>query len=493
MKIRTCGTYSIILSSILSSIFFSTLGNGQVNSINQTPISDTKSNEEIENADMNPFIRSNNKIIDDDVVGLRITENKLYMLGRDKNFYVEPLDNKFNFDDIDFFSKYQNLQSVDLHKLVLTREILENLQKYLPKTLKNLVINKCKISKKDYDDIVEVLQINEELTAITLIEPDVELAESTRLIGALFQLKNLQAINITLGAVGKQGIEELSKILQASSNSLKSLTIGFSSVQESEEYNKFLDILKELTQLVEFEFSVLESTPEQTTIFFNSLKNMKNLRKLKFYFHDFEKHDHVKAYHNAIIFRDAIIPMPLEFLDISYMKLHDSVLQMFAQALPKLTHLKSLNISGNPLSDKSAKELSESIKNSTELITLIANDCKMDENIFASLCSSLNNCGLQYLYFRENNIGQGIKSLPIDQMKYIQVVDFSNNNINYDNALDFASRSKDNPLLQIVNFANNKPIMDLNSVERSAKNDLLVKLKMSSFENKSNHTLFLGL
>ncbi len=509
MKVKCC-LNSFILSALLFPAFYNVEGRemyGREKSYGQMGASTyssssksissyepaSKSAEDIEKADMHPFVLATGKIIDDDVVGLRITNDNLFILGSDKTYNKEQLSKNSEFEEFDFFSKYPNLITVDFNNISFSKKKLENLQKFLPRTLKNIILNKCKISKKDYAELVDVLLLNENLIAITLIQPECELAESTKLAETISQLKNLEAANITLGQIGEQALEGLTTMLKASSDTLESLKLGFRSVENCPEYENFLSTLGELKNLKEFEFASLDTNEEQLNLFFESLQNLSSLQRLKFYFDDFAKHDHVKSYHNSVVFRDALIKMQdLEALDISYMEIPLASMQMLSQALPQLPKLKSLNISGNTLDVETAKDISNAIKDCSELTTLFANQCGMTSEIFSSLCNNLGSTGLKYLYFRGNSIKDGAKSLPIQQMKYAVVIDFSQNDITYDSALDFVYLTQDHPSLHIVNFHNNVPILKLSSQERSAKNDILVKWKINHL-GRANQISFFGL
>ena len=445
-------------------------------------------NKETQEVDYYPFTKSQGRIGDQDVIGIRISKEKIVLLGRDKTYFEEQMKEQ-NFSERDFFSKYPKLISVELSNVSFTREILENIQKYLPKTIKNLVINSCVIANEDFEEFTDIIVRHKQLKFLTVMDPNMARAESAKLIAAVGDLEVLKYLRLTLGELGDEGCVILQKVLNKSKETLSDLNLGFMRVNNSKDYDGLLTFLGELKELKKLEYSVFESTENQVNIFFNSLANLKKLTDLKLCFDDFNSHNGVEAYHNSEDFNAALEKLKyLENLDISSMNLPDSSLQTISRALENLTKLKTLNVSGNPINEQTAKVLSAVIKNMDSLISFVANNCEMNDSAFSSLCSGLQNSSLRYAYFSGNDIVSSVKSLPVSQMKNLVAVNFADNKIKLSDVVGFMKMIPGGSKLEVVNWTGN----DFTGVSENQQIEERNDLKIWKKEHRVN-TLDLGI
>jgi hypothetical protein len=216
------------------------------------------------------------------------------------------------------------------------------------------------------------------------------------------------------------------------------------------------------------------------------------LSSLKLFFGELKKLNHIKLFEAAETLKKSLSQLVnLEELNVSLADFPSDIMQLVAQAVGSMSNLKTLNVSGNELDAKSAESLSESIKETNSLITLIANDCSMDSRAFAALCKSLAGTPLRHMYFGKNKIKEGAKSLPIINIPEALIIDFSENDMTYENAMAFIQTTKGHDKLHIVNFKGNSGIEALSGPERTLKNDQLVEWKITN--KMDRQVAFFGL
>lgn len=446
------------------------------------------SEKETQEADYYPFTKSQGRVDNKDVVGIRIFGDKIVLLA-ENNTYFEEQGQKQNFSEFDFFSKYPRLLSVEIINTNLTKEMLENLQKFLPNTIKSLIVNSCTIANADFEGFTSIITGHKQLESLTVINPDMAQAESAKLVAAVGDLKVIRYMRLTLGEIGAGGCDVLKEALLKSKNTLLGLNLGFIEVDDNESSDKLLASMGKLKNLEKLEYSVRRSTAKQVGTFFSSLAGLTKLTDLKINFRDFSSHDGVETYHNAESLNEAMKNLKnLESLDISDMNLPDSVLQTISRSLGELSKLKTLNISKNPINAKTAKVLSESLKNMDSLYALIANYCEINDEAFSALCGNLQNSPLQYMCFSGNNIVNSVKSLPISQMQSLIALDFTHNKIKLSDVIEFMKSIPKGSKLEVVNWEGN----DFRKISEEERTKKINNLKIWKSDHKIN-TLDLGI
>ncbi len=450
------------------------------------------SSKETKEEDYYPFIKSKGRVEDRNVIGLRLLGDKVVLLGGEgeSREYSEGQSQQADFSDFDFFSKYPRLLSVEFCNMKLTKDILQNVRKFLPKTVKSLIVNSCYISTKDFEELTDIISGHEQLISVTAVLPKLAQAETEQLIKSIGDLNNTKFLNLTLGELGEGGCVALKEVIEKSEKTLLGLNLGFMKVAESDSYNDLLGSLGKLRNLNKLEYSVLESTEDQIGRFFSSLARLEKLTDLKLCFDDFNSHDGVESYHNAESLNEAMRNLTaLENLDISNMKLPDSSLQTISKAMEDLTKLKTLNISGDPVSVKTAKVLAESLAKMESLVTFVANDCEMTGEAFSALCGGFrNNSSLKCMSVSGNKIESSVKSLPVSQMKNLSVLNVAYNNIKLPDIVGFMKTIPSGTNLEVISWKGNN-FEGLSEEERISEAD---NLKIWKRQNRVN-TLDLGI
>lgn len=434
------------------------------------------------------LFKNEGNIRDDEVVAIKISEEKIVLFGEGDR-YFENQGMKLKFSDFNFFKKYPKLISVDFSDIELTKEMITYIRTCLSKTVKSLIINSCYISKEDVEAFADIIIDNKQLQYITITLPDSGQAESAKLIAAIGSLDSIKWLNLVLGELESSGCDSLADVLMKSAETLTSLSLGFKSVEDNDSYHNLIASLGELKSLRKLEYSVLKSNESQVENFNNSLAQLENLTDLTICFDDYDSHNRVRAFQNAEKLNEAMANLKnLENLDISNMNLPDAVLQIIANSMGDLVKLKSLNISGNPINVETAGVLAESLRKLENLSTLIANNCKLNNRAFDVLCGNLQNDSLQCMFFSRNNIQNSVSSLHISQITNLKALDFSFNNVELSEVVNFMMKIPSETKLAFVNWAGCKS----EKLEEFQRVELRNKLKVWAFGNHVK-TLALGI
>ncbi len=438
-----------------------------------------------------PFKKSQSQLANEDVVGIRVKDNKIILLGNNYTFSSENTSKAVNFSDINFFTKYPNLISVELCGLTLTKEIMENLRKHLPTTVLSIVIDMCDV--KDIESFSGVINEHTQLKSLTLRLFKCSAEDAENILSSFTEHSKLKFLNLGFATLNNNAMVHLSDVISRSKDSLKHISLAWENSEEinPDTYQKLSDSLKESSGLKRFELAVMSFPQNYLKIFFGALGHMQSLTDLKLFFGNTAEYDNVTLYESTEVLQTSLDNMPLlASLDISESHLSSEPLQLIFRSVANMSKLQTLNISGNSLDVKAAEVLSTSISSATELKTLLANECDMTAEVFGALCRNLANTGLRYLYFRGNQIKDGAKSLPISSMNDVLIIDFSQNDMSYDNAMDFIKQTANHPKLHIVNFKNNSAIEALSGPERAIRNDELVEWKIKNYASTRQVSYF---
>ncbi|MDR1983043.1 MAG: hypothetical protein LBQ08_04605 [Holosporaceae bacterium] len=433
-----------------------------------------------------PFTLSSNKITAENVAGLRIKGEKIILFGFNNTCSTDNLTKDFDFSDMNFFKQYPKLISVELNGLSLKRNVLENLQKFLPPTLKSLIIRSCDIQNDDNESFVNIIKKHPSLENIVIIFPDMSADESTSILGTLKINNNVKSLSLTFGKLSTEGSKHLTDLIINSAKSLQELSLGWITIAgDNNSYKNITNAILKIKKLQKLEISVMSLSDNDIECIANAIGNMKHLLALKIFFGDLNKHDHIKLFENAEILQQSLVKLKkLDMLDLSDNGLPSEVIQLIAQAISSMQKLKTINLSGNIVDEKSAESLSDAIKKTDSITTLIANECKIDDKVFAALCKSLSNTFLMHLYFKNNKIKEGAKNLPIASMPELYVVDFSQNEMGYGDVMAFIESIKGNSRLSILNFNNNSGIEEANKIEQTIKRNQLEEWRFTNCPNR---------
>ena len=472
-----------------------------------------------EESKMYPFVKAD-QLQDDEVLGIIVSESGTYALGSDKR-YVQISASTSNTDsssysngkgssgssyssssysssdgdgtkqvfDFGFFDKYPNLSVVELRKISISVDQMEQLQKYLPENLQSLSFDQCKIKPFAYKNVAAIISDHSKLTVLKIVDPSIDGATVDMLMDSASSLSKFIYINFTFGGISSDGLSKLAKLFESSVNTLKYVTLGFGEVEYTDTYADFMKAFGKLEKLENLEFALLKSSPDIAMKFVQSLSGLKNLHSLKFNFKDIRDQDSVAIYNVFLELRKVIEELrELEVIDISSMNLFSDNIQVIASTLGNLLSLKTLNLSGNFISKEAAATTSEALKNCSSLVTLIMNSCGITDEVLSELCSQMEG-PLKYFYLRNNKIKEGASSIPLSRLQNMKVIDLSRNYIDYNAALALVKLTEGHPSLGIINFRENPGISQQPSLKLIEYHDKLDKWKAKN----ANKALLLGL
>lgn len=453
-----------------------------------------------------PFKKAQGSIPAEQVCGIRLKKNKMILLSYDHEYSEEQLKDDENFSDTDFFKKYPKLLSVELSEMDMSDEILENLQAYLPNDLKMLIIDSCKISKKNgYTLLSDLIERHSSLISLRVRMYSTNASQSEQIADVLSRLKKLKYLGVGFGEVDNKTLGNLAECLQQSSNNLKDLSLSWMEIANGEDKseednnnnneedasngaNGLVEALQKVApRLQSLELAFLK-LPEKSVIdWFGSLEKCKELKNLTIYVGNMR--NYVKAVRNdsAETLGTAVGGMKhLEKLDISYMNVGGDFIKPFADYLKNNPKLSILNISGNPIDVDGASTLANSLKETGALQVFMANDCAMENQTFSELIKFFDTSALTSMYLKNNKIQEGIKQVPFKNMTSLQVVDLSNNSMTGEDIAYIAENSPDN--LQAVNCSGNSGLNEMSKLERQDLRDKLENLKLNGLK-----TAFFGI
>jgi Ran GTPase-activating protein (RanGAP) involved in mRNA processing and transport len=453
-----------------------------------------------EEANYFPFIKVASKISSDKIVGICIKESNIIFLGMPDTgvyvYYEEPLKEGEDFSDLNFFREYPGLISVEVNGLKLSRDILENIEKLLPQSMRCLIVDHCTIASEDFELLADIIKKHKQLASIKIRLPKSSSDESNVVLQAIAEHSQMKFLNITLGTISREGCEYLSHVISGSAETLEGLTLGWNDIAAGDDaesdaaYKEIMESMVKTKRLAKLEFSVISISESASSIVFEELGGVPRLINLKIFFDSLKKHRSVKLFENMEVLRDSLQKMhDLETLDVSSMHLAGNDMQLLMQATGSMPKLKILDISGNVLDQKSAETLSESLQEHYSVTELRANKCSIDDEAFGGLCKHLSNTSLVNLFLSGNKIKEGAKNLPLKAMPDLALIDFAKNDMTYEDAMAFVELTKDHLKLHIVNFNRNSGIEAMSNVEKSIKSDQLTAWKLKNRNNVS----FFGL
>jgi Ran GTPase-activating protein (RanGAP) involved in mRNA processing and transport len=453
-----------------------------------------------------PFVESKSKIEDGEIAGLLIGKNKVTFFSYDKRYFEEPFNQGENFADQNFFKKFSKLMSADFSGIELTKDRLENMQKFLPKNLQCFGIDCCKISDELVELVSDIVQKRSDIKHLTIMLPEVNSDGAKSITSAMAGFSGLQSLNLVFDAVTKKSCADISKLIETSPQ-METLSLGWSNIDDNDEedsaYKEIGENIGKLKILKRFELSIMNVDGKACSFIFGGIKPLEELMRLKLFFGNISVFNGVKLFERSEELTDSLAnKRKLTSLDLSYMSLPKDAMQVITQNVGSLVSLKCLDLSGNPIDNESASLLAESLKNLQQLEVLIMNKCSLNEQTFSTICKSLDNSQLKVLYVSNNDIKSGIRGFQLKTMESIQVIDFSYNNIPIDASIDFIKSIADNPNLQAVNFEGNvtTEIADKNKKaseedkDKIIKERIIIRDKIESFKRKNRiYTAIFGL
>lgn len=465
-------------------------GGSYTNNNWQPAKSNQKTEKENEEFDNFPFLKSQSPIEKDKVAGIRIKGNNIVLLGYEKTFSIETLKSEEDFSNINFFRQYPRLFSVEINGITLSNQALENLQKFLPRDLKNFIVDSCILEKDGAELVADIIRKHNSLKAVTvkLIKSTPE--EASKITVAISTLSDLDYLSVAFGEINQDSCDHITTTIKNSSK-LKNLFIAWNKVIDKEEasYNQLSETISELKQMNSLDISILSISEKCTEAIIKSIAKITTLTSLKLYFGNLSLQNHVKLFETAEVLGDAIKHLTeLKSLNISSMLLPKDAMQVVAQSISALKKLEYLNLSGNIIDKESSAIFSDSFKELDYLKTLIIRDCQIDSQTFSELARSLSSLPITTFCAGNNQIKDGVKNLPIKAMLDLRFVDFANNDVTFDTIMELLPETIDHEKIQVLDFKNNKALHEAdNNGDIDSKRDKIEDWKL---RNKSKIAIF---
>ena len=447
----------------------------------------TEKSDEFENF---PFIRSQSPIEKDKVAGMRIKDNNIVLLGYSREFSTMHLAEGEDFSDPNFFRQYPKLFSVELNGITLSDQALENLQKFLPRDLKNLIIDSCDLEADGAELVADIIKKHaDSIKAITIKHIKSSTEDASKIASAISELSGLDFLSVAFREIDIDSCDHIALAIEHS-EALRTLSLSWGKVtNEQQAYQKLAEEISKLRRLNSFEFSILSMSDECTKSIIDAISHLRELTNLRLYIGSLSTLNHIRLFEIAESFGDAIKHLTeLKILNLSNMLLPKDPMQVIAQSLSSFKKLENLNLSGNTIDKETATLLSESFKELDNLKTLIIRNCRIDSQTFSELAKNLSNLPITTFSAGNNEIKDSIKSLPIRSMQDLQFIDFANNDVTFEALMNLLPDTIAHEKLRVIDLKNNRTLHETdNNGDINSKRDIVEKWKL---RNNSNIAIF---
>lgn len=458
-----------------------TYGNNGYDTTNRrgnTSLHSDKKSEKKNQYENYPFLRSSTKIDSTRVAGIRIKDQEIIYLSYDKTFYKEQLRQNEKFSDITFFQKFSHLMSVEFNNIILDEETLNNLQKFIPHNIKNLVFDGCQIEKGSEWRIAEIYKKMTQLTSLNIKQIKMDVQYVSAITESISALSELNSMVMAFGEMHSDSFNHLASVVGRSGN-LKTLSLTFDKIVGDEQsgYKKLLEVLSKAPQVTTLELSIIHIPEVYVQPLINKIRQLKSLKNLRLFFGNMSKYEDVRRFESGRLLATSLKELnSLVNLNISSMQLPGDVMQVIVQSIADLKNLEYLNISDNTINKECGKDLSKSLKHLEHLKTFIARGCSIDSNTFSDLSRAISALPIAILSVGNNQIQEGIKNIPIKSMEELKFIDLANNGIQFNSLMSFLNMIIDHPKLMIIDVNNN------NSEEKNIteERDAIEKFKMDN-------------
>lgn len=433
----------------------------------------------LENA---PFTESQTKINEDQVIGLRFKNGNIIYLSDENTFFSEPLSPDEHFSNTDYFKKFPKLASIEFNKIALKDEIVENVIKFVPKNIMNLVIDSCTFEEKGSELLAELVSRLNDIRALTIRLIDLEPDQVKKIVSAISGLKKLTQLSIAFKNIDPDSWKELSKLFANQKDfkdkyKLKKLEITCGSIEVGE---GSLEVLSSLDSLITLNISILSMNGNDSNSLFKVLAYLVNLRDLSLNIGNMREQKEIPLFDNIqdLSFSLEKLTKLINF-SIAGLNLSSDCVQLIVQAIGKITSLRSVNLSHNDLDKDVCPKLAEALKELEGLQYLFIRSCNIDSSNFSQLCASISTLSeLKALCLGYNKLQGSFKNLILKSMEHLEYLDIANNGIAFDDLITFIKELKDNKSLKVIDVKGNETMyIEGNKEDAILKKDIVEKTR----------------
>lgn len=418
-----------------------------------------------------PFTKSESPIEKDKVVGIRIEENTITFLSRDNTFYSEGMQGEERFSNINLFSQYPELLSVEIKDITLSSQDLENICNFISssKKIKNLVFNSCVIAEEDTKYISDTIEKLDSLIAVSVkfiktknkkgklvnISPQA-IQEITQAISVR---KNLTSLSVAFDVINSESCEHIISAINQSKN-MTMLSLCWNEIigEETEKtYNELSETLSFLKDLKTLCFSIMFVPEACIDTQIESISKLQKLIKLTFLIGNLK--DTKRLFEHATNFGKALEKLSLlASLRLQNMGLQATATQPIMQSFSKLTKLGYLDMSGNKIDKEGGIIIGDSLKNAEGLRALIMRDCDINPETAAEISKAFPSTSLEIICLGNNRIKDGIRNLQLSDCHYLRCIDLAMNGASAEDIMAFAENTISHESLNTADLRNNSDI-----------------------------------
>lgn len=459
---------SLINFLSIAAFFLCVLGSSSASNVNGTNNDETAKKKD-ELAENFPFSKSSSQIEKDKVVGLRIEKETITYLGRENTFFSENVPSvEDRFSNLNFFSQYPELLSVEIKDTALSSQDLENICNFITssKKIKNLVFDSCIIAEEDTKYITDTIENLDSLIAVSVKFlktknkkgklTSLPLQAVQEITQAISVRKNLTSLSVAFDAMSTKSCEHIISVLNQSKNMIM-LSLCWNEIigEETEEsYNALSEALSSLKELKTLCLSVMYVPETCIDAQIKSLSQLQKLTNLTYLIGNLK--DMKGLFEHATNFSNALENLPLlSSLRLQNMGLPATATQPIMQSFSKLTKLTYLDMSGNKIDKEGGVIAGSSLKNAESLRALILRNCDISAETATEISKAFSSTSLTIICLGNNQIKEGIKALRLSDCPYLRYVDLAMNGASGEDIMDFVKNTISHESLNTADLRNN--------------------------------------
>ena len=375
------------------------------------------------------------------------------------------------FSNLNFFSQYPELLSVEIKDIALSSQDLENICNFISssKKIKNLVFDSCIIAEEDTKYITDTIEKLDSLITVSVKFlktknkkgkiVDISPQAIQGITQAISEKKNLFSLNVAFNAIGTKSCEHIVSAIKQSNN-MTMLSLCWNEIvgEESEKsYDALSETLSSLKELKNLCFSIMYVPEACIDAQVESISKLQKLTNLTFLIGNLKSIKNV--FEHATNFGKTLENLPrLSSLILRNMGLPASATQPIMQSFSKLTKLSYLDMSGNKIDKEGGIIVGDSLKNAENLSVLIMRNCDISSETVAEISKAFSSTSLAIVCLGNNRIKEGIKSLQLSDCPYLRCIDLAMNEASADDIMGFVENTISHDSLTTADLRNNSDI-----------------------------------